>query len=83
MTPTILSGLHENRAVGTASFEVLDSPPSLGSTGRAVGHGSLLSKTPSGIGAHVEAFVDRSSVTALFTRGTCCRSRTSKSFSSF
>jgi hypothetical protein len=62
---TILSGLHENRAIGTTSFEVLVSPPSPGSIGRDVGHSSLLSKTPSGTGAEVEAFVDRSSVTAL------------------
>jgi hypothetical protein len=63
--PTILSGLHENRAIGTTSFEVLVSPPSPGLIGRDVGHNSLLSKTPSGTGAEVEAFVDRSSVIAL------------------
>jgi hypothetical protein len=81
--PTILGGLHENRAAETASFEVLISPPSPSLPSRVVGRGSLLSNTPSGTGAHVEAFVDRSSATALFARGTCCRSRTSKSFSSF
>jgi hypothetical protein len=49
--PVILSGLHETRATGTASFVVLVSPPSQGLAGRAIGHISLLSKTPSGTGA--------------------------------
>jgi hypothetical protein len=65
VTHTILGGLHENRATGTASFEVLVSPLSLNSAGWVVGRNSLLSKTPSGTGAQVEAFVDRSSMTAL------------------
>jgi hypothetical protein len=80
VTPTILGGLHENRVTRTASFEVLVSPPSLSSASQVVGHGSLLSKTPSGTGAHVEAFVDRSSTTVWFARGTCCSSKISKSF---
>jgi hypothetical protein len=65
MTPTILGRLHGNSTTGTASFEVLVSPPSLGLVGWAVGHKSLLSKTPSGTGAQVEAFVDRTLATAL------------------
>jgi hypothetical protein len=83
VTPTILGGLQENKATGTASFEVLVSSPSPGLAGRAVGCCSHCLKTPSGTGAHVEAFVDSSSVTALLAQGTCCRSKTSKSFSSF
>jgi hypothetical protein len=83
MTPTILGGLHGIRAVRTTSFEVLVSPPSLDSVGQAVGCCNRLSKTPSGIGAQVEAFVDRSSATTLSARGMQCRSRTSKPFSSF
>jgi hypothetical protein len=63
--PSILGRLHGDKAARTTSFEVLVSPPSPGSAGRAVGHSSLLSKTPSGTGAQVEAFVDRSSATAL------------------
>jgi hypothetical protein len=63
--PMILSRLQEKWAVGTTSFEVLVSPPSPGSVGQVVGHYSLHSKNPSGIGAHVEAYVDSSSVTAL------------------
>jgi hypothetical protein len=81
--PRILGGLHKNRVIGAASFEVLASPQSPSSAGRAVGHGSLLLKTPSGTGAQVEAFVDRSTTTALSARGTWCRSKTSKSFSIF
>jgi hypothetical protein len=70
-TPTILGGLQENRATGTASFEVLGSPPPLGSLGQAVGHCSHRSETPSGTKVHVEAFVDSSSTTALLARGIC------------
>jgi hypothetical protein len=65
MTPTILGGLHGSRDDGTTSFEVLVSPLSPGSTGWVVGHGSLLLKTPSGTGAQVEVFVDRSLATVL------------------
>jgi hypothetical protein len=61
---TILGGLHGIRATGTVSFEVLVSPSSVG---QVVGCCNHLSKTPSGTGAQVEAFVDRSSATALFT----------------
>jgi hypothetical protein len=74
--PTILSGLQINRGTGTTSFEVLVSPPSPGSAGRVVGCCSRRSKTPSGMGAHVEAFVDSSSMTVLLVWGICCRSRT-------
>jgi hypothetical protein len=81
--PTILSGLQENRATETTSFEVLFLAPSLGSAGWVVGQCSHRSKTPSDTGAHMEAFVDSSSTTALLAWGTCCKSRTSKSFSSF
>jgi hypothetical protein len=45
--PTILGGLHKNRATRTASFEVLVSPPSPDLVGWAIGCGTLLSKTPS------------------------------------
>jgi hypothetical protein len=83
MTPTILGGLHGIIAAGTASFGVLVSPPSPGLAGRVVGRCSFCSKTPSGTEAHIEAFVESSSVTVLLAQGTCCRSRTSKSFSSF
>jgi hypothetical protein len=65
MMPMILGRLHGIRAAGTASFEVLVSPPLPGSADRAVGSCSHLSKTPSGTGAQVEAFVDRSSVVAF------------------
>jgi hypothetical protein len=82
VTPTTLGGLHGIRDVGTASFEVLISPPSLGLATQAIAYRSHLSNTPSGTGAGVEALVDRSSVIAFLTRGICCRSRTSKSFSS-
>jgi hypothetical protein len=81
--PMILGRLQKNRAVGTASFEVLVSPPLPDSAGWAIGRCILCSKTPSDTGAHVEAFVDSSSTTALLARGTCCRSRISKCFSSF
>jgi hypothetical protein len=81
--PTILDGLHGTRATETASFEVMVLPPSPGLVGQAVGHCRLLSNTPSGTGAQVEAFVDRSSVTTFSTRGTWCRSRILKSFSNF
>jgi hypothetical protein len=67
MAPTILSGLQTNRAAGTASFEVLVSPPSPGSVSRVVGHCSHRSKTPLGTGAHVEALVDSSSMTILLS----------------
>jgi hypothetical protein len=80
--PTTLGGLHGNRAVGTARFEMLVSPPSLVLAAQAVGYRSLLSSTPSGTGAEVDALVDRSSATAISVRGMCCKSRTSKSFSS-
>jgi hypothetical protein len=82
VTPTTLGGLHDSRTAGTASFEVLVSPPSLGLVAQAVGYYSLLSSTPSGTGAKVEVLVDISSATAFSTRGMCCKSRTSKSFSS-
>jgi hypothetical protein len=72
--PMILDGLHGIRAVGTASFRVLISPPSSGLVGRAIGHCSFCSKTPSGTRAHIRAFAESSSVTALLERGTCCRS---------
>jgi hypothetical protein len=83
VTPTILDEHHGIRATGTASFEVLVSPPSPDSASWAIGCRSHLSKIPSRTGAEVEAFVDRSSATAFSTRGMWCRSRTSKSFSSF
>jgi hypothetical protein len=83
VTPTILGGLHRIRAAGTASLKVLVSPPLLNLAGRAVGCCSHLSKTPYGTRVQVEAFVDRSSATAFSIRGMWCRSRTSKSFSSF
>jgi hypothetical protein len=82
VTPMTLGGPHGSRTTGTASFEVLVSPPSLGSAAQAVGYRSLLSSTPFGTGAEVEALVDRSSATAFSARGMCCKSRTSKSFSS-
>jgi hypothetical protein len=63
--PTILGGLHGIRAAGTASLEVLVSPPLPGSAGRAVGCSSHLSKVPPGTGVQVEAFIDRSSTTAF------------------
>jgi hypothetical protein len=75
-----LGGLHGSRTAGTASFEVLVSPHSLWLAAQAVGYRSLLSTTPSGTGAEVEALADRSSATAFSTRGMCCKSRTSKSF---
>jgi hypothetical protein len=65
VTPTILGGLHGIRAAGTASLEVLVSPPLPGLAGRAIGCCSRLSKMPSGTRAQVEAFVDRSSTTAI------------------
>jgi hypothetical protein len=69
MTPTTLGGLHVSRTAGTTSFKVLVSPPPLGLVAQAVGCRSLLSSTPSGIGAEVEALADRSSATAFSTRG--------------
>jgi hypothetical protein len=83
VTPTILSGLHGIRDAGTASLEVLVSPPFLGSDGRAIGCCSRLSKTSSGTGAQVEDVVGRSLATAFSARGMWCKFRTSKSFSSF
>jgi hypothetical protein len=77
--PTILGRLHGTRIT---SFEVLVSPPSLGLAAQAVGYRSRLSSTPFRTGAEVEALVDRSSAIAFSMRGMCCRSRTSKSFSS-
>jgi hypothetical protein len=70
VTPTILGGLQENRVARTASFDVL---VSLGLASEAVGHLSHRSKSLSGTGAHMEAFVDSLSVTALLARGSCCR----------
>jgi hypothetical protein len=58
VTPTILGGHQENRAAGTASFEVLVSSPSSGSAGRTVGRCSRCSKTPSGTGAHSGPLID-------------------------
>jgi hypothetical protein len=80
VTPTILGGLYGIRATRTASFEVLVSPPPPGSTARAIGCRSRLSKTPSGTGAKVEVIVDKPSATVLSARGMWCRSMTSKSF---
>jgi hypothetical protein len=62
VTRTILGELH---GIRTASFGVLASPPSPISVGQVVGHCSFYSKTPSGSGAHVEAFIDSSSTTAM------------------
>jgi hypothetical protein len=70
-------------ATGTASFEVLVSPPSPSSAGWAVGLSSRLLKTPSGMGAQVDALTERSSAAELSARATCCSSRAVKSFSSF
>jgi hypothetical protein len=70
-------------AIGSTSFEVLVSPPSPSSVGRAVGLSSRLSKTPLGTGAQVDAITERSSAAELSARGTCCSSRAVKSFSSF
>jgi hypothetical protein len=80
--PTTLGGLHGSSTVGITGFEVLVLPPSLGLATQAVGYRSLLSSTPSRIGAKVEALADRSSATAFSAQGMCCKSRTSKSFSS-
>jgi hypothetical protein len=77
--PTTLDGLH---GTGTASFEVLVSPASLGLAAQAIGYHNYLSSTPFRTRAQVEALVDRSSAIAFSARGMCCRSRTSKSFSS-
>jgi hypothetical protein len=82
VTPTTLGWLHGSRTARTASFEVLASPPSLGLAAQAVGYRSLLSSTPSETGAKVEALADRSSATPFSAWGMCCKSRTSKSFSS-
>jgi hypothetical protein len=72
---TILGGLYGTRTAGTANFEVLVSPPSLGLAAQAVGCRSHLSSTPSGTGAEVEALVDRSSAITFSMRGMCCRSK--------
>jgi hypothetical protein len=82
MTPRTLGRLHGSRTTGTASFEVLVKPPSLGLVAQAVGCRNLLSSNPSGIGAKVEALADRSSATLFSARGMSYKSRTSKSFSS-
>jgi hypothetical protein len=73
VTPTILGRLHEIRTVGIASFGVLVLPPSTGLAGWIVDHCSFHSKTPSGTGAHVEAFAESSLVTTMLAQGTCCR----------
>jgi hypothetical protein len=81
VTSTTLGGLHGSRTAGTTNFEVLVSPPSLGLAAQAVVYRSLLSRTPSGIGAEVKALADRSSATAFSAWGMCYKFRTSKSFS--
>jgi hypothetical protein len=83
MMPMILGGLRINRAIGTTSFEVLVSSPSPSSASWPVGHCSRSLKTPSGTKAQEEYLVDSSSMIVLLVRVICCRSRTSKSFSSF
>jgi hypothetical protein len=80
--PTSLGGLHGTKTVGTASFEVLVSPPSLGLATHAVGCRNRLSSTPSGTGAEVEAWVHRLSAIAFSAWEMYCRSRISKFFSS-
>jgi hypothetical protein len=80
--PRTLGGLNGTRTVGTASFEVPVSPPSLGLVAQAIGCHSHLSSTPFGTGAEVEALADKSSATTFSARGMCCRSRISKSFPS-
>ena len=75
--------LHGWIAAGIASFEVLDQSPSPSSAGWVVGLSNRLSKTPSGTGAQVDALAERSSAAELSSRGTCCSSKASKSFSSF
>jgi hypothetical protein len=80
VTPRTLGGFHGSKIAGTASFEVLVSPPSLGLAAQAVGYHSLLSSTPYKTGAKVEALADRSSVIAFSAWGMCYKSRTSKSF---
>jgi hypothetical protein len=67
VTPTTLSELHGTRAVGTARFEVLVSPPSLGLAAQAVDYRNHLSSPPSGTGAEVDALVDMLSATAFST----------------
>jgi hypothetical protein len=69
--PTTLGGLHGTRTAGTANFEVLVSPPSLGLTTQAIGYRNRLSDNTSGTGAEVEALVDRSSIIAFSPRGMC------------
>ena len=80
---TTLGRLHGWIATGIASFEVLDRSPSPSSAGWVVGFSSRLSKTPLGTGAQVDALMERSSAAELNSRGTCCSSKASKSFSSF
>jgi hypothetical protein len=60
---TVFGGFWDT--TGTASFEVLVSHPSPSSAGWAVGLNSRLSKTPSGMGAQVYAFMERSSAAEL------------------
>jgi hypothetical protein len=67
MTPTILGGLYGIRSIRTTSFKMLDPSPSPGSIAQTVGCYSHRSKMPSGMGAQVETFVDRSSATTFFT----------------
>jgi hypothetical protein len=80
--PRTLGGLHDSRTAGTASFEVLVSPPSLWLAAQAISCRSRLSSTPSRTGAEVEALADRSLATTFFAWGMCYKSRASKSFSS-
>jgi hypothetical protein len=80
--PTTLGGLHSTRITGTACFKVLVWPTSLGLAAQVVGYRNHLSCTPSGTEAKVEALVDKTSAITFSARGMCCRSRTSKSFSS-
>jgi hypothetical protein len=70
---TVFGGFWD--AIGTARFEGLVSPPSPSSVGWAVGLSSRLSKTPSGTGAQVDAFTERSYAAELSAQGTCCSFR--------
>jgi hypothetical protein len=78
VTHTTFGGFCRWYTTGTASFEVLVSPPSPGSVGWAVGLSSRLSKTPSGTGVQFDALMESSSATELLARGTCCSSRAVK-----
>jgi hypothetical protein len=80
--PRTLGGLHGSRTTGTASFEVLVSPSSLGLAAQAISCRNHLSSAPSRTGAKVDALADRSSATAFSAWGMCYKSRTSKSFPS-